>query len=113
MSGVYAFLVGILAVVGAWIFGKAKGTKETKTKISGELTIEQQKTQKAEAEKDIAISTAQTVSQQTAESAAINDYFDEFEANLKESRENNNVFYAIEAAKKLAERAELWRQRNT
>ena len=39
MSGVYAFLIGVLAVIGAWIFGKAKGSKTTETKIKGEVTI--------------------------------------------------------------------------
>ena len=113
MNGIYAFLLGIAAVIGAWIFGKVNGTKETKTKISGEITIQKQKTEKAEKERDLAVSSAQTVSQSTAESDAINRYFDEFEGELRESKKTGNTDYAIEAAKKLAERAEAWRKRNS
>ena len=108
-----AFLAGIILIIGAWIFGKASGKKETKTKISGEITIQKQKTEKAEAERDIAVSTAQTVSQKTANDVAIEEYFDEFETEVKTAKEQNNILYAIEASKKLAERAEAWRQRNS
>ena len=112
MNGIYAFLLGIAAILGAFIFGKVKGSSETKTKISGQVTIEQQKREKAETERDLAVSTAQTVSVQTAESNAINEYFAEFESELHEAQDKGNTLYAIEAAKKLAERAEQWRKRN-
>ena len=101
MNGIYAFLLGIAAILGAFIFGKVKGSSETKTKISGQVTIEQQKREKAETERDLAVSAAQTVSVQTAEGNAIN-----------EAQDKGNTLYAIEAAKKLAERAEQWRKRN-
>jgi len=112
MNGIYAFLLGILAVIGAFIFGKTKGTSETKTKISGQVVIEQKKAQKAETEKELVIDAANTVRERTAETDAIDGYFEEFRRDYKEAEETENIDYAIEAAKKLAERATNWQQRN-
>lgn len=108
-----AFLAGIILIIGAWIFGKASGKKETKTKISGEITIQKQKTEKAEAERDIAVATAQNLSQKTANDVAIEQYFDEFEREVQTAKKEDNILMSIEAARKLAERAEAWRQRNS
>jgi len=113
MGGIYAFILGIVAVIGAWIFGKAKGSSDTKTKISGQVVIEKQKAEKAEKEKDVALETAQIVQQKTANDVAIEQYFSEFERERETAQETNDVLSAIEAARKLAERAEAWRQRNS
>ena len=108
-----AFLMGIVLVIGALFFGKSLGKKETKTKISGEITIQKQRAEKAEAERDIAVATAQTVSQKTANDVAIEQYFDEFEREVQTAKNEDNILLSIEAARKLAERAEAWRQRNS
>ena len=112
MNGLYAFILGIVAVIGAWLFGKAKGTSETKTKISGQVIIEKQKAEKAEKEKELALETAKIVSGQTAESNALNEYFSEFESKLEQAKTEGNPGFAIEAAQALAKQAEAWRQRN-
>lgn len=108
-----AFLMGIVLVIGALFFGRSMGKKETKTKISGEITIQKQRAEKAEAERDIAVATAQTVSQKTANDVAIEQYFDEFEREVQTAKNEDNILMSIEAARKLAERAEAWRQRNS
>ena len=107
------FFLGLAALLGAYIFGKVGGIKETKTKISGQVIIEKQKAEKAEKEKDIALETAQIVQQKTANDVAIEQYFNEFERERETAQETNDVLSAIEAARKLAERAEAWRQRNS
>lgn len=112
MSGIYAFLMGIVAIIGAFIFGKVKGTSDTKTKISGQVTIEKAKAEKAETEKELVVEAAKTVRQSTAERDAIDGYFEEFRRDYKEAEETENIDYAIEAAKRLAERATTWQQRN-
>lgn len=108
-----AFLLGVIAIIGAWLFGRFGSSKQTKTKVEAQIKVEQKKTEKAEAERDIAIETAQTVVQKTANDVAIEEYFNEFESEVKAAKEENNVLLSIEAAKKLAERAEAWRQRNS
>ena len=112
MNGIYAFLLGILAIVGAFIFGKTKGTSETKTKISGQVVIEQQKAQKAEKEKDLALETAQIVSDTTAENHTLNQFFDEFESKVQEAKRDQNPALAIAAAQSLAQNANNWKERN-
>ena len=112
MNGIYAFLLGIVAVIGAFVFGKVKGTSDTKTKISGQVIIEQKKAQKAETEKELVMEAAKTVRERTAESDAIDGYFEEFRRDYQEAQETENIDYAIEAAKRLAERAANWQQRN-
>ena len=106
------FLLGIIAIIGAFLFGKYDSSKKTKTKVEAQLKVEKKKTEKAEAERDIAISTAETVVQKTANDVAIEEYFNEFESEVKAAKAEDNVLLAIESAKKLAERAEAWRQRN-
>lgn len=108
-----AFLLGIIAIIGAWFFGKYNGSKNSKQKLETEIKILENKAEKAEKEKEIATETARTVVQKTANDVAIESYFDEFETEVKTAKEENNILAAIESAKKLAERAEGWRQRNS
>lgn len=111
MNGIYAFLLGILAIIGAFVFGKAKGTSDTKTKISGQVTIEKKKAEKAETEKELVTQAAQTVREHTAETDAIDGYFEEFRRDYVEAQEHENIDYAIAAAQRLAERATNWQNR--
>ena len=111
MSGIYAFLLGIVALIASFIFGKANGTKATKTKISGQVTIEKQKAEKAETEKELVIEAAKEVKQTTAEQEAIKGYFEEFRRDYVEAEEHEDIDYAIEAARRLAERATNWQKR--
>lgn len=71
------------------------------------------KAAKAETERDVAVSTARNVQEHTAESDAIHRYFVEFEETKREAESENNVDMAIEAARKLAERAVNWQRRNS
>lgn len=112
MSGIYAFLAGIAAILIAFLCGKKRGTDQTTTKISGQVIIEQQKAEKAEKEKDLALETAKIVSGSTAENNALNEYFDEFEEKLSEAKKEQNPSLAIAAAQSLAQNAENWRNRN-
>lgn len=43
-----AFLVSVLAVIVALLFGYSRGSENSKTKITGELTIERNKAKEAE-----------------------------------------------------------------
>ena len=113
MGGIYAFLGGILVLVFSFLLGKKKGSEQTKTKISGQIVIEQQKAKKAETERDLAIEAAQIVTENTAEANTLNEFFNEFEEKLVEARAKGNSELAIEAANALATKAENWRQRNT
>ena len=111
--GGWAFLGGIVIVVIAWIYGNRKGAEKTTTKLQGQIIIEQDKAEKAEAEKNLAITAAKIVSGNTAEEQSLNDYFDSFETKLQEAKTSENpAAAAIEAAKTLALQAENWRQRN-
>lgn len=111
--GGWAFLAGIVMVAIAWLFGRKNGTEKTTTKLQGQITIEQEKAEKAEKEKDLAVSAAKIISGNTAEEQTLNDYFEEFETKLEEAKGSENpAASAIEAAKALALQAENWRQRN-
>lgn len=58
----YGFVAGILLVIAAFIFGNIKGSKETKTKIGGQVVIE--KTEK-EMVKDTVPVVTEVVKEQT------------------------------------------------
>lgn len=113
MSGIYAFLAGVVLIVLAFITGKKNGSEQTKTKISGQIVVEQQKAQKAEKEKATVVEAAHIVRENTAEANALDEYFNEFESKLADARSEGNSNYAIELAKELALKAENWKQRNT
>lgn len=111
--GGLAFLGGILMIVIAFVMGSKNGSEKTTTKIQGQITIEQEKAEKAEKEKDLAVSAAKIISGNTAEEQTLNDYFEEFETKLEQAKGSENpAASAIEAAKALALQAENWRQRN-
>ena len=59
-SGIVAFLLGIVALVGAWFFGKSKGKEETKVKLSKEIATEKAKAEQKEFEKELAQYVAET-----------------------------------------------------
>ena len=112
-NGFAAFIAGVIAVLLAWLAGRRSSRKETTQKMQIQISETKAKAEKAETEKDIAEHTAQTVVQHTAETDAIHRYFLEFEETRKEAEDHNNVDEAIEAAKKLAERAVNWQRRNS
>lgn len=112
MSGIYAFLLGIVALIGSFFFGRLKGSNAVKEKAEAQIATEKAKTEKAEKEKELVIEAAKEVKQKTAEDAAIQGYFEEFRRDYVEAEEHEDIDYAIEAARKLAERATNWQQRN-
>ena len=107
-----AFLFGLLLLFASAFLGKLSGKKETKTKISGEITILKQKAEKAEKEKDLALGTAGIINAQTAEQQSLNDFFNEFETKVAEAKKEENPSIAIDAARVLSEKAENWKNRN-
>ena len=109
---IYAFFGGILLLILSYLGGKKKGSDETKTKIKGQVIIEQQRAEKAETERDLAVESARIVRENTANGQALNTYFDEFEAKVEEAKAEGNADFAIEAARVLAEKAQAWKQRN-
>ena len=113
MNGFAAFIAGVLAVLIAWLAGRRSSRKETETRMKIQVVEAEAKAAKAETEKTLAETAAQTAVQQTAESDAIRRYFLEFEESRKEAEDENNVDMAIEAARKLAERAVNWQKRNS
>ena len=112
-GGFAAFIAGVIAVLLAWIAGRRSSRKETETRMKVQVVEAKAEARKAETERDMAVSTAQNVQQHTAESDAIHRYFLEFEETRKEAEDENNVDMAIEAARKLAERAVNWQKRNS
>jgi len=97
----------------AWIAGRRSSRKETETRMKVQVVEAKAEAKKAETERDMAVSTARNVQEHTAESDAIRRYFVEFEETRKEAESENNVDMAIEAARKLAERAVNWQKRNS
>ena len=98
MSGVYAFLIGVLAVIGAWIFGKAKGSKATETKIKGEVTILRKE---KEIQKEVTPVVAETASAMGAAQA-------EYEQTLKQIEKagrNNDMSSLLDIARSMAQKA--------
>ena len=107
-----AFLFGLFLLFASAFLGKLSGKKETKTKISGEITILKQKAEKAEKEKVLALGTAGIINAQTAEQQSLNDFFNEFENKVAEAKKEENPSLAIDAARILSERASQWANRN-
>ena len=113
MNGFAAFIAGVLAVLIAWLAGRRSSRKETETRMKVKVVEAEAKAAKAENEKTLMESASQTVVQKTAESDAIHRYFVEFEESRKEAESEDNIDMAIEAARKLAERAVNWQRRNS
>ena len=97
----------------AWLAGRRSSRKETETRMKVQVVEAEAKAAKAETEKNLMETASQTVVQQTAESDAIRRYFVEFEESRKEAESEDNIDMAIEAARKLAERAVNWQRRNS
>jgi len=76
MTGIYAFLAGIAAVLLAWIGGRASKSKEVKT-------------QKKKVE--IATDVAKTVSQNANERASIQADKENISRQIEEARQTNNL----------------------
>ena len=80
MSGVYAFLAGVAAVILAWIGGRASKSKEVKTQKK-----------KVEIAKDV----AQTVSQNANERASIQAEREALSREIETARQNGNDVDAL------------------
>ena len=109
-QGLGAIAALILALLGTWFLGQSVGKSAGKKEMAQKVTDET-KQKKAETEKALAEDTAKIVSERTAESDAINGFFNDFESKLKEAKATDNVDYAIEAARQLAEKATQWQRR--
>ena len=109
-QGLGAIAALILALLGTWFLGQSVGKSAGKKEMAQKVTDET-KQKKAETEKALAEDTAKIVSERTAESDAINGFFNDFESKLKEAKATENVDYAIEAARQLAEKATQWQRR--
>ena len=109
---IYVLLAGVGAVLIAFLSGRRSGKTVQKQKDAVRIQNEKAKASKAETERDLIQNTAQVQRTHTAESDSIYRFFDEFEEEKKEADKTDNIDYAIEAAKKLADRAEAWRNRN-
>ena len=110
-QGLGAIAALILALLGTWFLGQSVGKSAGKKEMAQKVTDET-KQKKAETEKALAEDAAKIVSERTAESDAINGFFNDFESKLKEAKATENVDYAIEAARQLAEKATQWQRRN-
>lgn len=109
----YVLLVGGGLAALVYLSGSRSGKQKQKQKDAVLIQNEKARASKAETERDLIQQTAEVQRTHTAESDSIYRFFDEFEEEKKEADKTDNVEYAIEAAKKLAERAEAWRRRNT
>lgn len=107
-SGGWAALIGFAVIAFAFLSGKRSGKKQQEHKVAEQ----KQKVKKVETEKTLIQESAKEVQQMTAEKAAVYGFFNDFERELSEAKKDDNMDYAIEAAKKLAQRATAWRDRN-
>jgi len=107
-SGGWAFVVGFGVLALAFLSGLKSGKKKSAQKVAEA----KQQVKKAETEKELVQESAKKVQEMTAEKEAIFGFFNDFEREVAESRKDGNTDHAVEAAKKLAERAIAWQQRN-
>lgn len=103
-GGLIGFLIGALAIVGAWLFGKVKGSSETKTKISGEVTIEKAKAAKAETEKGLVSDATPLVTKAASGQAKAEAEYSETVRQLETARKSNDMQSVMDIARQLAER---------
>ena len=107
-SGIWAFFAAIVAIVIAFLSGKKTGKDQTAHKVAEA----RQKIKATETEKELVQDAAKQVQEMTAEKEAVYGFFNDYERELAEAKQTGNTDYAIEAAKKLAERAIEWQKRN-
>lgn len=112
MAGIYAVIVSIVLLVGSYLIGRTSSKKETTQKLKIQIADAEQRAAKAETETQAIQQASDIAREATAESDAIKQYFVEFEEKRTEAESTGNIDEAIEAAKKLAERASAWRNRN-
>lgn len=84
MNGLTAFIAGIVAIIAAFFFGRFKGSKETETKIKGEVMI-------LTKEKEIQNDVTPIVTQAVKEQAEAQVRYQEDMAAMQELRESGNI----------------------
>lgn len=93
--GAYAFLVGVIAVILSFLFGK----KSSKTKISGEVTIEREKG-------NLAQDVAENVVELAEQNEDIRAEFSKVQDELATAKVQHDPNAAFSVAEKLAEMAQ-------
>ena len=84
MNGIWAAIIGIVLFIGAYFTGKIKGSKETETKISGEVTIVKKE---KEIQQDVTPVVVEAVKQQATAEAEYRQAVTEIE----QARENKDT----------------------
>ena len=103
MSGIVAFVLGILALVGSWLFGKYKGNEEAKAKLSKELAAQKAKAEQEEFEKELAQFVAETTVDTVNKESEIQSQESSLIDELVVAKETGNEADLFEIANKLAE----------
>lgn len=104
-SGLVAFIFGLLALISAWVMGKAKGKEETTTKISGEITIQKQKAVQAEKEAEMVKDSTPIVTETVREQALAEAEYEQTIESLTKAHDRNDRDTMLEIAKALAQKA--------
>lgn len=102
-SGIVAVILGIIALLGAWFFGKSKGKEETKTEMSKEIATEKAKAEEAEFEKELAEFAAQETTGTVLNEAEISKKETSLIDELMVAKETGDEAGVFEIANKLAE----------
>ena len=105
MNGLSAFLLGLVALLGAFLFGRAKGSSETVTKVKGEVTIEKAKAEKAEAERDLLKDSTPLVTEAVKAQAEARTEYDTVMHDIESARKTNDMGSLLEIARQMAQKA--------
>lgn len=101
--GIYAFVAGVVALIVAFLFGRKRGVDTTTTKISGEVTIQRERAEKAEHEAELAKNVSETVVEVAKAQQSVIAEINEAETRLDTAKKQRDVDAAIEIARRLAE----------
>lgn len=104
--GIYAFIAGVVAIIVAFLFGKKNGSDTTRTKISGEVTIERERAEKAEHEAELAKGVSESVVELAKQQSTIKEEIQQAEKDITSADQRRDTNAAIEVAKRLAKIAE-------
>lgn len=102
MGGIYAFIIGAIAIIASFLFGK----RSTTTKISGEVTIQKERAEKAERKAELSKDISETVVDVAKSQSEAKTEIEKASADLKTAEVQHDTNAAIEVAKRLAQIAQ-------
>lgn len=102
MGGVYAFVIGAIAIIASFIFG----WRSTTTKISGEVTIQKERAEQAERKAELSQNVSETVVDVAKKQSEAKTEIEKASADLKTAEVQHDTNAALEVARRLAQIAQ-------